>query len=103
MGPRVATLRISKSRVPWGRSDLDGFMGETFDFYIYHYTCRSSRYSPVRFSGDDFGITLLNRPWSTPPLRAREVRLWELRGPAPSGLSATWTKLGCGGFAKPFP
>src|SRR5207245_540804 len=32
-------------------------------FYIYHYTCRSSRCSWSDFSGDDFGITLLNRPW----------------------------------------
>jgi hypothetical protein len=38
-------LRISKSRVPWVRSDWGGFMGETFGFYIYHYTCRILRYS----------------------------------------------------------
>src|SRR5438132_4465162 len=39
------------------------FAMDTFDFYIYHYTCRSSRCSWSDFSGDDFGITLLNRPW----------------------------------------
>src|SRR5258706_12848046 len=27
MGPTVVTLGISRSRVPWGRSDLGGFMG----------------------------------------------------------------------------